>query len=339
VLGGAFIAFRIVRRGEALDAPCPSDEAARAPFSVRELALLVGLPALAFLGAALLLVSGAEPGKAMYAATVVALLAGHLPTLGVALGAVFFAASFPLERGPVSRNDALSALLAGAVVAAIGHNGSVREARFFYDNNVIIAVGLLCLFLAIDKARLTWLRYLAYGVLLFSVFGGKMGRYLDARTPAPSDSFWAGMYVNEGGEKILQAAARVRELAGPDETVLVLPEDVSFAALVGRPRPRLCGAIAFVDQYPARCLAQDLRELETNPPKVIVVYPSDEIEWRRMYALWSSQSPAGFLNRAVLRHHLPARYRLDSSYPSRFWSAATSVEVYVRRDADEPRAK
>ena len=333
MVGGAFLAFRIARRGEGLRNPCSNDEATHASFSKRELALLFGLPTLAFLGAGLLLASRIDPGKALVPATVVTSLASHLPTLGVSFGAIFLAASFPLERKPISRNDALSAFFVAAVVAAIGHNGSVREARFFYDNNVIIAVGLLCLFLAIEKARLPWLRYAAYGALLFSVFGGKTDRFLRARTPAPADSFWGGMYVNERGEKILEAAQRVRELAGPDETVLVLPEDVSFAALVGRPRPQLCGAIVFVDQYPARCLAQDLRELETNPPKVIVVYPSDEIEWRRMYMLWSNQSPAGFLNRAIFRHHLPARYRLDSSYPSVFWGAATSLEIYVRNDA------
>ena len=338
VLGGALLAFRVVRREGSLANPCPDDEARSTFFSKRELALVLGLTTLAFLGAAVLLASRIDPGKAFVPGKIAALLARHLPSLGVALGLVFLAASFPLERRPLSRNDALAALLAAAVVAAIGHNSSVREARFFYDNNVLVAVGLLCLFLAIEKARLPWLRYLAYGVLVFSVFGGKMGRYIAARTPAPSDSFWAGMYVSEDGEKILEAAKRVRELAGPDETVLVLPEDVSFAALVGRPRPKLCGAILFVDQYPGRCLAEDLRELEANPPKVIVVYPGDEIEWRRMYALWSSRSPSGFLNNAVLRHHLPARYRHDSTFPSFFWGARTTVEIYVRNDAVERRS-
>lgn len=338
VLGGALLAFRIANRGGGLATPCPSDETRAAPISKRALALVLGLPTLAFLGAALLLASRIDPGDALIPGIIVAHLARHLPTLGVALGLVFLAAGLSPRRGPLSRNDALAALTTAAIVAAIGHNGSVREARFFYDNNVIVAVGLLCLFLAIDKARLPWLRYTAYGVLVFSVFGGKMDRYLSARTPAPSDSFWAGMYVSEDGEKILDAARRVRELAGPDETVLVLPEDVSFAALVGRPRPKLCGAILFVDQYPGRCLAEDLREIEVNPPKVIVVYPGDEIEWRRMYALWSRRSPAGFFNQAVLRHHLPARYRLDSTYPSYFWGARTTLEIYVRNDTVDARA-
>lgn len=338
VLLGSALVFRLVRVGERLVVPSPEDDSQaslskeRAPIATRDLAIALGISLLAFGGAAALLASGIEPGKALVPGRILQAVTTYVPALGLALGVIYFVANFPPRPGPLSRADALSALLLAAIVAAIGHNGSVRESRFFYDNNAIIAVSLLCLFLAIEKAKIPWLRWAAFAALMLSVFGGKMTRYLDARTPVQGEGYWAGMSINQRGEKILAAAERARELAGPDETVLVLPEDISFAMLIGRPRPELCGAIAFVDQYPARCLADDLKELETSPPKVIVLYPSQENEWQRMYRLWSNRSPAGFLNRAVMRHHLPARYRLDSSYPSVFWGAPSSVEIYVRND-------
>lgn len=342
---GAALGVRIARQGEGFVVPSKEDETQaalakeRAPIPLRELAFILLIATVTFGGAAALLASFADPGRWLLPARIVQLVTTYFPILGTAFGAVFFVASLPRRgREGSARADALSALLLAVVVAAIGHNGSVREARFFYDNNAIVAFGLLCLFLAVERARAPWLVWTTFALVMVSVLGGKMDRYRAAREPVAGDGFWAGMYVNKRGEKILDAAARIRELTSPDDEVLVLPEDVSLAALIGRPRPKLCGAIVFVDQYPERCLSRDLSHLENHPPKVIVAYPSNEGDWQRMYQFWSSRSPAGFLNRAFLRHHLPARYRLDSSYPSSFWGSSTSVEIYVRQDGERPLA-
>lgn len=331
VVIAGLLAFRIARQGGGLGAFARAGEEEDSWLSSKEAASVALLTTLAFGGGALFLASGIEPGRyLLLPGRIVYALAGYLPSLGLVFGALFALAS--LSYGGERRSHALSALLLAAVVAAIGHNGSVREARFFYDNNVIVAVGLLCLFVAIDRANLRHLSIVAYAIVVFSIFGGKMERFVIATHPVTDGGFFSGMKVNPRGEKILEAAARVRELTSEDETVLVLPEDVSLAALIGRDRPKLCGAILFVDQYPSRCLAEDLAEIEKNPPKVIVAYPSQEADWQRMYRLWSSQSPAGFLNRAVFRHHIPARYRLDSTFPSVFWGGTSSLEVYVRND-------
>ncbi len=255
-----------------------------------------------------------------------------LPFLGLALAVGAAVGSLVRRASTDPRRHAFTALVLAALVGATFHNASVPEVRFFYDNNPITAVALTALFVATTHARRPALRWLAFATLFSAMLGGKMQRWLDARTPVRDGSFWAGMYVSERGNEIVRAAARVREITAPDDRVLVLPEDVSFAMLVGRPRPSYCGAILFVDQYPERCLASDLQAFESDPPKVVVVYPAHEDEWQRMYHIWADGSPAGLFNHAVLHWHLPNAYRLDSTYESRFWNAPSPLEVYVRRD-------
>jgi hypothetical protein len=251
--------------------------------------------------------------------------------IGLLFAATYFAGNLRARRGPAGRPDALNALLIATLIAASVHNLSFPGVRFFYDNNTIVAVALLALFIALDQSRWAIMRYGVFAVLVVSLLGDKMARYVEAQTPAPN-GFWGGMRVNSRGVEVLKAVSRIQELSSPSDTVLVLPEDVNFATLIPRPRPRLCGAILFVDQYPARCVAQDLALLEAQPPKVIVIHPRWKNEWQWVYRLWSTVSPAGFVNDAFLGTVIPRRYRLDSSYKTVWFGAADIMDVYVRRD-------
>jgi hypothetical protein len=227
---------------------------------------------------------------------------------------------------------AFAALLVGALVQSAFHNASVPEVRIFYDNNTIIPIAFTALFLALESQAAAAWRWVAFAVVALSISGGKMERWVEARTRVAGTGFWGGMLVPERGVAALRAAHRADELAGPGGRVLVLPEDLSFAALLTSARPKLCGAILFVDQYPERCFAPDLAELEAHPPEVVVLYPRWPNEWHRMDSIWNDHSPAGLLNDAVIGYHLPHGYRLDSSYEAVFWAGGDAIDVFVRTD-------
>lgn len=265
-----------------------------------------------------------------------ALAAQSLPPVGLLVGVAYAIAAVRARGGASRRARWLAALLPAALVQSAFHNASVPEVRIFYDNNTIVPVSLVALFLALEQARAERWRWAAFAVIALAADGGKMERWLEARTLVKGDGFWGGMLVPDRGVEALKAARRADELAGPDGTVLVLPEDLSFAALVESPRPKLCGAILFVDQYPERCFGSDLASLEANLPKVIVLYPRWTNEWRRMYEIWNARSPAGLVNRALIDFHLPRSYRRDSSYEAVYWGGEDHIDVYVRDDAERP---
>lgn len=328
--------WRTLAAGRAFAAPSPADSTDREPSRRALAAYVLVLVGTATLGVLQLRLFVGSPMSAFYVAS---RIAHKLPPVGLALAAAYAVAALR-ARASGPRDAGFAVLLACAVAGAMFHNASVPEVRFFYDNNALVAVALLALFHALEHPTTRRLGWLAFVVLATSMLGGKMGRWLEARRPVGREGFWSGMYVSDAGAEIVRAARRVRELAGPDDEVLVLPEDVTFAALVGRPRPKLCGAVLFVDQYPSRCIADDLATFEAHPPKVVVVYPGHEDEWQRMYRIWSTSSPAGVFNHAILHFQLPAHYTLDSTYSSAFWNHPTVLDVYVRNDAGaEPSAE
>ncbi len=229
------------------------------------------------------------------------------------------------------RGHELNAVLLVAFVCSMLHNLSFPGFRPFYDNNPIIPLSFLFLFVVLDRAGLSRLKLVVLAFSLLVLYGTKLSRSLEATIPA-GPGYFQGLLVNERGKVVMQAAARVRQLASENETVLVLPEDLELVGLIDRPRPPIRGAIVFVDQYPRRLLAGDLAVLRAHPPKVVVIHPTSAKMWQSMFALWSSKSAAQALTDHYLNDVLPTQYQLDSQYPTRFARTRSSLAIWVRKD-------
>ncbi len=283
-----------------------------------------------------------------------------LPSLGlVALSMVFIAHLMPLKapapgspaEEPIRIGHALNAAVIAAFASSLMHNTSAPEFRPYYDNNAIIPLTFLSLFVVLDRADLRWLSAVLLVVFLGSIAGNRYYRAMTSKIPIGTSGHWAGMRLNDRGQTMASAAARARELSRPDETVLVLPEDVQMAALIARPRPALLGAIVFVDEYAPRLAEDDIRRLDEAPPKVIVIHPRQVRGWQRFYRIWSGRSGAERVLRHVLYNMIPKLYKRDSSYRTTFLWEPGTLDVYVRRstprvegealgvagDSDEPR--
>jgi hypothetical protein len=226
----------------------------------------------------------------------------------------------------------LNAAFVAALVCSLLHNTSAPEFRPFYDNNAIIPLALLSFFVVLERARVRPLAVLFVLGLVLSVGGNKYFRATTATTRVDPALHWGGMRVNEHGSQIVKVATRVRKLTGSGDTVLVVPEDVALAALIGRPRPPLVGAIVFVDQYAPRLASDDIARLDENLPKVIVVHPREVVGWQKFFRIWNGESGAERVIHHVLDKLLPTRYELDSSYPTMFLWEGASLDVYVRKD-------
>ncbi len=270
----------------------------------------------------------------------------HMPRFGLGFGCLFFVAHLrrvaPVEAsthepGP-RRGHVINAVVIAALATSLMHNTSFPGFRPFYDNNPIIPVALMLLFVALDAAQLPKLKMIVFALCMTSVISDKYQRGLAANTPVGRRGHWAGLKVSSRGHEVIKAALRARRLAGPSETVLVLPDDVQLAALIGRPRPPLRGAILFVDQYPERLLADDLKALDKALPKVIVIHPRDKTLWQTQFAIWNSRSATQKFIKHVQTDLLPKHYRLDSSYPTAFARKRAHLDVYVRTTPSDAAA-
>jgi hypothetical protein len=269
----------------------------------------------------------------------------YLPHFSLTFAVVFMLAHLrrvrtpgehPWSADPDRAGHALNALLIAAMSCSFLHNTSAPEFRPFYDNNPIIPLGYAMLFIALDRVRMPMLKAAVVVVLLSTLFSSKLARASEALLPAKAGTHWAGMSVSERGRMLEDAADRVNELTAPDDTVLVLPEDVTFAKRIGRPRPALRGAIVFVDQYPLRLASADIAELTENPPKVVVLHPVDDHYWTQMYRIWNGDSGAERLTRHVLTELLPKLYTRDRSYGTLWYGRPSRLDIWVRKDPKEP---
>jgi hypothetical protein len=332
------IGLRVARQQRHLrlgDEPDRPDELGRAT------ALAVGGAIVVAFGAAVVLLAAhvhSLPEKLLDVSGKHALV----PSFGMAFGIAFFAGQFwplPDAESPQPQSDrrarvrhAFNAIFLVAIACTLLHSLSFIAFDPFYNNNPIIAVAFLFVFVALGRARVRWLRAATFGFVLLGVFGIKLDRALSDNVPVGARGDWAGTWVNYRGAEVLRAARRVQELAGPRQTVLVLPEDVELAALIGRPRPPLRGAIVFVDQYPARLARQDIKTLDEHPPKVIVINPRSEHKWRRLFSTWSNHSGAARVIEHVLHHLLPARYRRVATFRNVYFWDQGLMDLYVRKD-------
>lgn len=343
IVGFVLVGMRLLNKRGQLHL---GDEPSRAEPSGPLLPLLTGiLTAAAFGAGAAILWSGVSP----FPVTAVMILDRfkQVPPLGLVFLAAFFVAHLvridgggpisDLTADPRRTGHVFNALILVAFGVSLLHNTSAPEFRPFYDNNAIIPVAFLGMFVALDRARLQWLSVVALFCVAVSLFGNKYYRAMRATIPVGRTGHWAGMKVSDRGATMVEAALRVRRLTRPDDTVLVLPEDVAFAQLIDRERPHLLGAIVFVDQYPPRLASDDIARLAEDPPDVIVLHPRRPYRWQRFFRIWSGESGAEHVIQFVIRDLIPARYTLDRSYTTQFlWNDAT-LDIYVRSDLAQKR--
>jgi hypothetical protein len=250
-----------------------------------------------------------------------------VPSYGLALGCFAFVA---MLQGSVDGHRLNAAVLV-ALATSLLHNLSSPQFRPFYDPNPLVPFAFLYLYAAFERAELPRVGLAVFTLSLAALFSPKLDRALSAQIPIGREGSWAGLYVNQSAMPIVRAALRVRELTTDDDRVLVLPEDLEIAALIGRRRPDLTGAVVFVDQYPRRRVDGDLEKLARALPKVVVIRPREREVWIRMFALWNNNSGARAVTERFLDDWLPNRYRLDSTYSTRFADTMQDLEVWVLR--------
>jgi hypothetical protein len=257
-----------------------------------------------------------------------------VPTYGFVYGAVYFAAHLHEKSAATperrARGHAFNAIVLASMTCSVIYDTSFVEFIPFYYNEPSIPIALLCLVIATERSGLVWATPVALAALMMPTFGVKMNRALSDGALVETGQ-WAGLRVNYRGIEVWNAANRARELAGPTGTVLVLPEDVELVGLIARPRPKLRGAVIFVDQYPWRLLAGDLATLDRDLPDVVVIHPRHERDWRAVFRTWKVGSAAEKMTEHVLKL-LPEHYALDSSYPTIYFWDQGQIDVYVRKE-------
>ena len=296
-------------------------------------ALFLGICFVAIYGtAASLLAFDARALHHIFSAVVESLR--NVPAYGFVFGMLFFAAhvaekdvASDLER---DRGHALNAVLVASVACSLIYDTSYIQFIPFYYNEPSIPIVLLCLYVATERSALAWATPLVFAVSLLPTFGVKLNRALSADTLVTSGQ-WQGLRVNYRGVEVMKAAARAQEIAGFDGTVLVLPEDVELVGLVYRARPPVKVSVLFVDQYPKRLLAADLRALDANLPDVIIIHPRRVRDWQALYHTWSDSSAAEQILNHVLTDVIPKHYAFDSSYPTIYFLDQGQMDVYAKK--------
>ncbi len=329
----AYLIVRLMSHDKALQVPAETPSCDRSERGIPGLVFAVPmiLAVVTVFGLATLLLAG-NANRVPFALQVGAGFGAAGPMIGLFFLLLLIVANFARAAGPRDRRAVFAAVALAAGMLSLMHNLSDPKHRPLYDNNPIIPLVIVALLIVFDQARTRVLKYTAVVLMLMAVFGGKYQRYLSARYPVEDPGYWSGLRVTENGKTLVRAAKRARELAGPDGTVLVLPEDPMFEALIGRPRPDLQGAIVFVDQFPAHALDADLTALHADPPTVLILHPESEVGWNSVYKIWSIDSPAARLQNDFVGKHRQTTYELDSTYPTWLFDGAVKMVLLVRRD-------
>lgn len=244
--------------------------------------------------------------------------------------AVFFGNRRVLAASRPARAFNAAALAALVVCSTVSM--SMTSFNSFYENNPMMAIVLIALFASLQRARLRKLSWVALAAMMGMPVAWRVPRAMVATHVVRDASFFAGMRVDAAGKSIVQVAERARSLAGPHGTVLSLPEDPSLGALIGRPRPDLCGAIVFSDQYPRRCVEHDVALLEHHPPTVLVLRPANRKQALGALRIWNAYSPA----EALLTRFLDARlgdYERVATYKTRWLRGTAPLEIWRLRAA------
>ena len=298
----------------------------RSALQPRQVAAVGGFGLVVFGGGALLLL-GRPPPMAPFLVLLVSsiVLVGFAACFAVALFVGNSASAAPTRQGRAFNAAALATLVLGTTVSM-----SMTVFNPAYENNPIVAVCLVALFVAADRLRVRGLCWMLLALTMAMPLGWRLPRTSEAVHLVTDDSFFRNMRVNDDGLEVVKAAQRARDLAGPGGEVLVLPEDPSLAALIGRPRPALCGAIVFPDQYPGRCVGADIARLRRDPPEVLVVRPTEPGRWVPFVRTWRAGSPTEHLMVAFFRARL-ADYERVASYPTHWMGSTASLSIWKLR--------
>jgi hypothetical protein len=325
----AALVVRIARHPQRFSLKGPDELSTLSP---RDVGGVFGLGLLLF-GAGALWLAMRTPVSNEWARAVI-VLSLMLVGLTTSLAVVFFFGNLGADQhanGRAFNAAALATLVLGSTVSL-----SMTTLNPAYENNPIIAVALIALFVAIDRARLAWLRWPVLAAAMAMPLGWRLPRAAIAVHPVTDDGFFRGMRVSDAGLEIVKAAQHARELARPAGEVLVLPEDPSLAALIGRPRPPLCGAIVFPDQYPERCVASDLRLLDRRPPAVVMVRPGETEKWLSFLRTFNAGSPTEKLMTSFFDAHL-GDYERVASQNTHWMGGVASLVTWQRRKPSTTR--
>jgi hypothetical protein len=273
------------------------------------------------------------PGPFGYPREPVSVWLGDLPfgVLKIGLAAAIVGCALTAARRAAPAVVTLSALTAIWLLAAVTHSLSVALFRWTYDNNPLIAVAVSWPLLAIARAPhlVAATAIAAFHFTLWSTLGPTIDRWRSCTDPWPDVPTLAGARMPARASGLHGAVFRVRALASPTDTVLVLPNDPDFELMLGRPRPRLSSAILFVDQYWDRYVDDDVARLEASPPAVIVLGPAHNLEWQRA---WNGEHTR--IHRLITRvaqDLLPAYTRQLDQPITRMNGVRDALQIWVRR--------
>ena len=101
---------------------------------------------------------------------------------------------------------ALTTLVLGSVVSL-----SMTVFNPAYENNALLAIGLIALFSAIERAGLAWLSWPVLALVMAMPLGWRLPRAAAAKHPVADAGFFRGMWVSDEGQQIVRAALRARE--------------------------------------------------------------------------------------------------------------------------------
>jgi hypothetical protein len=251
----------------------------------------------------------------------------------------FVAARLRPEPAPAWA-DALAIFAGITIPAAIGHNLSVNQLRWSYDNDPLIWVPVAFAATSLVQAMPTPLRSsslvlrAAFVTLLVQSltsggFALQWSRAKISNVPWPEVRFLRGARLRPAAEGMRQLVHTVRRLApAPTDTVMLLPNDPNVESWFERPRPRLSSCNIFADQYWDRYVDRDFMLLHAYPPKVIVVGPRNF--WQRFSRLYQPDRATERLGLLIVNKLIPARYGLEASVPIKF-ADGDFMDVYVLR--------
>ena len=249
------------------------------------------------------------------------------------------------RRRAAAHDRSVSALAAFTCVTfppALFHSLSVTSFRWTYDNNPLIVVALAALFLVVVRVadRLAARGRIASvaatvtaGALVFTlpqalwpIVTPMLGERTRCTREWPEIAYLAGVRLSDNAGALRRLVGTVRRLAGPDDRVLLLPNDPNVEAWFDRPRPHLNAAIVYADQYWDRYVDDDVARLIADPPAVIVIAPRSVYEGG---AFWNRGT--GRLTQRVVDELLPGRYVRYQRQPILFDRRPELLDVYTRR--------